>query len=52
MSQAWVQTAIVAAILAGAAFYLARRMWRRIANARTPQSGPCGPDCGCGDSDY
>ena len=43
------QDVLVALALAGAAIYLARRAWRRVAAARRPQSGPCGPDCGCGD---
>lgn len=42
-----VQSLIVALALAGAALYLGRRAWRRVVAARKPQSGPCGPDCGC-----
>jgi hypothetical protein len=47
-----VQDLIVAAALLTAAVYLGRRAWRRVAAARKPQSGPCGPDCGCGDRDH
>ncbi len=49
MAGAWVQTALVGLALAGAAAYLARRAWMRWVRARKPQSGRCGPDCGCGD---
>lgn len=45
---AWVQNVLVAAALLGAALYLGRRAWKRIAAARQPRSGGCGPDCGCG----
>jgi hypothetical protein len=48
MTAPWVQTVLAAAILAGAALYLARRAWHRIALARKPQPGHCGTDCGCG----
>jgi hypothetical protein len=48
MTAPWVQTLLAATILAGAAVYLARRAWRRIVLARTPQPGRCGSDCGCG----
>ncbi len=44
-----VQHLVVALALAGAAVYLGRRAWRRVVAARKPRSGPCGPDCGCGD---
>ncbi|MDE3174167.1 MAG: hypothetical protein KGN74_13940 [Gemmatimonadota bacterium] len=44
-----VQNLVVALALAGAAVYLGRRAWRRVVAARQRQSGPCGPDCGCGD---
>jgi hypothetical protein len=44
-----VQDLVVALALLGAAAYLARRTWRRVAAARRPRSGPCGPDCGCGE---
>jgi len=53
VSGAAVQTAIVALVLLGAAAYLARRAWTRLRRARQPQSGGCGPNCGCGDdADY
>ena len=53
MTNAWIQNALVAAALLGAALYLARRAWKRAVAARQRRSGPCGPDCGCGgDSDY
>jgi hypothetical protein len=48
-----IQSALVALALAGAAMYLARRAWVRWNRARQPQSGRCGPNCGCGDDrDY
>ncbi len=50
MAGAWLQPAAVAFALAAAAVYLARRAWGRIARARRPRAGPCGPDCGCGDA--
>jgi hypothetical protein len=49
MRGATVQNLVVALALLGAAGYLVRRTWRRIAAARQPRSGPCGPNCGCGE---
>lgn len=48
MSAPWVQTALVGVVLAGAAFYLARRAWLRFRVAQKEQPGHCGPGCGCG----
>lgn len=47
-----VQQAVVILAVGAAAAYLVRRAWRRARPARGPQSGGCGPDCGCGDADY
>lgn len=48
MSNAVVQSLLVGLAMLAAAGYLARRAWRRLRRARAPQSGPCGPNCGCG----
>jgi uncharacterized membrane protein len=50
MNARLVQDVLVAAIVITAALYLTRRAWMRVSAARHPQSGPCGPDCGCGKS--
>ncbi len=49
MTGAVVQNVLVGVALLGAAGYLARRAWKRVVAARQPQSGPCGPNCGCGE---
>ena len=49
MNSAWIQPALVALALTAAAAYLLRRAWTRWLRARQPQSGACGPNCGCGD---
>ena len=41
------QLIIVGLVVASALFFVARRAWRSIADARKPKSG-CGTDCGCG----
>lgn len=40
------QLIVVALVVAGALFFVARRAWRAIVAARKPKSG-CGSDCGC-----
>ena len=45
-----VQTLIVLLIVAGAAFYVGRRLWRTIAAARASKSAGCDVGCGCGDA--
>jgi hypothetical protein len=42
------QTVIVALIVAGAATFVARRVWLGVAAARAKKAAGCGPDCGCG----
>ena len=42
------QTALAAALVIGAATYLAGKAWRAVQSARRGSSGGCGPDCGCG----
>jgi hypothetical protein len=49
MTSAVVQNVLVGVALLGAAAYLARRAWTRVVAARQSQSGPCGPNCGCGE---
>lgn len=49
MSNAMIQNLAAGAILLAAAAYLGRRAYKRIVAARQPQSGPCGPNCGCGE---
>ena len=45
------QTLIVLLVVAGAAFYVGRRLWRTIAAARASKSGDgCASGCGCGDA--
>ena len=44
-----VQTLIVLLVVAGAAFYVGRRMWRTVAAARATRrdAAGCGAGCGC-----
>ena len=49
MTNVVAQNVVVGVVLLGAAVYLTRRAWKRAVAARKPQSGPCGPDCGCGE---
>ena len=45
----WLDQALVAMVVLGAACWLGLRAWRRLALARAAKSGAaCGPDgCGC-----
>ncbi len=47
---AWLDRALVAAVVFGATFWLGRRAWRRVASVRAAKAAPaCGADsCGCG----
>jgi hypothetical protein len=49
MTNAVIQDILVGVALLGAAAYLGRRAWTRLLRARRPQSGRCGPNCGCGE---
>jgi hypothetical protein len=42
------QSLIVLALVAAAALYLGRKMWRTARAARQPADG-CGSSCGCGE---
>jgi len=43
------QTLLVFAIVAAAALYVGRRVWRTVAAARRSKADGCGTGCGCGD---
>lgn len=40
---------VVALIVAAAALYVGRRVWRAAASARRKTEPGCGGDCGCGE---
>jgi hypothetical protein len=45
---AWLDRALVFAVVLGAAHWLGFRAWRRLMRARAAKSAGCGPDgCGC-----
>ena len=48
MSGEMIQTLIVLAIVLGAAAYMASRVRRTLALARTPKDAGCAGGCGCG----
>jgi hypothetical protein len=50
MTGSALQTIVVLLIVAAAAFYVGRRLWRTIAAARASKAAGCGVGCGCGDA--
>ena len=51
MGDVSIQTVIVLLIVAAAAFYVGRRLWRTVAAARASRRGDgCASGCGCGDA--
>jgi FeoB-associated Cys-rich membrane protein len=41
------ESLIIGAIVLGAVFFIARRVWRTIAAARAPKGAGCDSGCGC-----
>lgn len=46
------ESLVVALIVAAAALYVGRRLYRTVAGARRAKGGACGAGCGCGESGH